>query len=58
MRVVVGAALYCLLAILAGTYLHTYLRRRFALPLLPSVILSQAVAVCGAWGLLVLLFHL
>lgn len=58
MRIIVGAALYLVFAFLAGTYLHLYLQRRFALPSLASVILSQVAALFCAWGLLMLLFSL
>ena len=58
MRVVVGAALYVAFAFLAGTYLNEHLRRRFALPSVLSMILSQVVALLCAWGLLMLLFSL
>lgn len=58
MRVIVGAALYLVFAFLAGTYLNIYLRQRFDFPPVLSMILSQFVALCCAWGLLLLLFSL
>jgi uncharacterized membrane protein YraQ (UPF0718 family) len=58
MRIIVGAALYLIFAFLAGSYLQVYLRQRFALAKLPSLILSQVAALGCAWALLILLFSL
>ena len=56
MRIIVGAALYLIFALLAGTYLNLFLQRRLALPPVACMILSQVVAIACAWVLLVLLF--
>ena len=58
MRIIVGAGLYLVFALLAGTFLDAYLRQRFSLPRVPSLIVSQVVALCCAWVLLMLLFSL